>query len=113
MNANDKKATVLNKLSFQSETGVTDELNFNHFFIVNVQPDAVTIPLTHGFSRFNNLEFTPDGKQLIITADIDSLQHPDRSLESEIYVSNVDGSQLHMLIGREGTSYNSVVLSHD
>ena len=38
MNANDRKATVLNKLNFQSETDISADMNFNHFFIVNVQP---------------------------------------------------------------------------
>jgi dipeptidyl aminopeptidase/acylaminoacyl peptidase len=113
MNANDKKATVLNKLNFQSETDVSPEMNFNHFFIVNVQPDAIPVPVTHGFYRFNNLEFSPDDKQFIITGDIDSAEHPDRSQESEIFTSNSDGSRLRMLIGKEGLSYNSVVASHD
>jgi len=113
MNATDKKATVLNKLNFQSETDISGEMNFNHFFIVNAQPGSVPVPLTHGFNRFSNLQFMPDGKQFIITGDIDPLQHPDRSLESEIYISNTDGGQLRMLIGKEGMSYNSSVLSHD
>ena len=67
MNANDRKATVLNKLTFQSESDVSGEMNFNHFFIINVQPNAIPKPMTNGFYRFNNLEFTPDGKQIIIT----------------------------------------------
>jgi dipeptidyl aminopeptidase/acylaminoacyl peptidase len=112
-NQNDRKATILNKLSFQSETDISAEINFNHFFIINVLPNAVPAPVTHGFSRFSNLEFTPDGKQFIITGDIDSAQHPDRSLESEIYIANRDDGQMRMIIGKEGMSYNSVVLSHD
>jgi dipeptidyl aminopeptidase/acylaminoacyl peptidase len=113
VNASDKKATVLNKLNFQSETDVSADMNFNHFFLVNVQPDAKPVPVTHGFYRFSNLEFTPDAKQFIITGDIDSAQHPDRSLESEIFISNADGGQLRRLIGKEGISYNNSVLSHD
>src|SRR6185503_17343337 len=32
MNATDRKATVLNKLTFQSETDISADMNFNHFF---------------------------------------------------------------------------------
>src|SRR5258706_13246927 len=113
MNATDRKATVLNKLSFQSETDVSADMNFNHFFVINVQPNAIAKPVTNGFYRFGNLEFTPDGKQFIITGDMDTSQHPDRSLESEIFIGNSDGSSIRMLIGKEGISYNSAELSHD
>ena len=113
MNATDRKATVLNKLNFQSETDVSAEMNFNQFFIVNVQPNATPVAVTRGFYRYNNLQFTPDGKQFIITADIDSTEHPDRSLESEIFIANTDGSQLRMLLGKKDFSYNNPLLSHD
>jgi dipeptidyl aminopeptidase/acylaminoacyl peptidase len=113
MNASDRKATVLNKLNFQSETDVSADMSFNHFFIVDVQPNANPIPLTHGFYRFSNLEFTPDGRQSIITTDIDSSQHADRALESEIYVADADGSHMRKLIGKKGMSYGGAVLSHD
>jgi len=113
MNANDKKATVLNKLNFQSETDVSAEMNFNQFFVVNVQSNAIPVAVTRGFYRYNNLQFTPDGKQFIITADIDSTENPDRSLESEIFIVNADGGQLRMLLGKKDFSYNSALLSND
>ena len=113
LNSTDKKATVLNKLNFQSETDISTEMNFNHFFIVDAQVAAVPVPVSKGFYRFSNFEFLPDGKQFIVTADIDPAQHPDRSLESEIYMGNTTGSPLHMLIGKEGMFYNSAGLSND
>jgi dipeptidyl aminopeptidase/acylaminoacyl peptidase len=113
MNATDQKATVFNKLNFQSETNTSTDINFNHFFIVNVQPGSVPVAITNGFNRFGNLEFTPDGKQCIITGDIDPSQHPDRSLESEIFICNTDGSMFKMLVGNEGMSYGNASLSND
>ena len=80
---------------------------------MNVQPNATPVPVTRGFYRYNNLQFTPDGKQFIITADIDSTEHPDRSQESEIFVANIDGTNLKMLLGEKGISYNGALLSHD
>ena len=113
LNANDRKATVLNKLNFQNETDISSEMNFNHFFIVDAQPNALPVAITRGFYRYNNLQFTPDGKQFIFNGDIDSTEHPDRSQESEIFIANKDGSNLKMLLGKKGITYNGALLSND
>jgi len=110
-NANDKKAKVINKLNFQEESTTTSEISFNHFFITGTEPGAQPVALTHGFYRFNGIEFTPDGKQLIITGDMDDKQHPDRSLESEIFMADADGGNMRMVLGAEGKTYNSAKLS--
>ncbi len=110
-NANDKKAKVITKLNFQEESTTSSEISFNHFFIVTTEAGAQPVSVTHGFYRFNAAEFTPDSKQLIITGNIDSAQHPDRSLESEIFIASADGANLKLLLGEEGKSYNSAKLS--
>ena len=110
-NATDKKAKVITKLNFQEETTTSSEISFNHFFIVNTEPGAQPTAITHGFYRFNSADFTPDGKQLIVTGDIDSTQHPDRSLESEIFMVDASGKNLKKILGEEGRNYNSAKLS--
>jgi dipeptidyl aminopeptidase/acylaminoacyl peptidase len=110
-NVTDKKAKVIDKLNFQDETDATADISFNHFFVVNAQAGATPVEVTHGFYRFSGADFTPDGKQLIISGDVDSTQHPDRSLESEIFIANTDGSNFRRLLGEEGKSYNSAKLA--
>ncbi|HEX7844391.1 MAG TPA: S9 family peptidase, partial [Chitinophagaceae bacterium] len=110
-NVTDRKARVVNKLNFQDETDVNPDMSFNHFFITDVKQDAKPKSITKGFYRYNFAAFTPDGKQIILGADIDSLQHPDRSLESSIYIMNADGSGLQKLLGEEGKNYNSPTIS--
>jgi dipeptidyl aminopeptidase/acylaminoacyl peptidase len=110
-NVADKKAKVINKLSFQDETDASAEISFNHFFVVSPQVNATLHEVTHGFYRFNSAAFTPDGKQLIISGDIDSTEHPDRSLESEIFIANADGSNFRKLLGEAGKRYISPELS--
>jgi len=90
---------------------VNADMSFNHFFIINVDAADKPFELTGGFYRFNNADFTPDGKQVIFSGDIDSLQHPDRSLENEIFIINTDGSNLKKILGEEGVSYTSPRLS--
>ncbi len=110
-NATDKKAKVVNKLNFQDEMDVSADMSFNHFFVVNAQAGATPVEITHGFYRFQSAEFTPDGKQVIVSGDVDSTQHPDRSLENEIFLVNTDGTAWKQLLGEEGKSYNSPKIS--
>lgn len=110
-NVTDKKAKVVNKLNFQDETDVNADMSFNHFFITDAKPGAKVTPVTKGFYRYNFASYTPDGKQLILGGDIDSLQHPDRSLEGQIYIVNIDGSNLRKLLGGEGKNFNTPRIS--
>ncbi|HLK27753.1 MAG TPA: S9 family peptidase [Puia sp.] len=107
----DKKAKVITKLNLQDEPGVNPDMSFNHFFIQNVQGNDEPKEVTHGFYNFFNADFTPDGKKLIITASIDSAQHPDRVLESAIYIADADGNNLKLLLGEKGKVYNSPSIS--
>jgi dipeptidyl aminopeptidase/acylaminoacyl peptidase len=107
----DKKAKVLTKLNFQEETNVSSDLNFTHYFIIDAVAGAKPKPLTQSFYSFNTIDFTPDGKHLIISAGIDSVLHPDRALEDEIYIANADGSNLRLLLGRKGKSFSSAKVS--
>ncbi|MCW3115952.1 MAG: family peptidase [Chitinophagaceae bacterium] len=111
-NVTDKKAKVIDKLNFQDEMDISAEISFNHFFLIDARPDAKPVEITKGFYGFNKAVFTPDGKQLIICGDIDSVQHPDRSLETEIFIANTDGSNFHLLLGAGGKEYNSPEVSH-
>ena len=77
-NVADRKARVVNKLNFQDETDVNPDMSFNYFFITELKKDAKPKPITKGFYRFTSATFMPDGKQILLTGDIDSLQHPDR-----------------------------------
>lgn len=110
-NANDRKATVITKLNYLSETDINGDINFNHFFIVDAVADAKPISITKGFYRFNSAAFTPDGMQIIFSGEIDSTDHPDRSLEGEIFIANRNGSSLRKLLGEPGKNYNSPVVS--
>ncbi|TDD99915.1 S9 family peptidase [Flavobacterium sandaracinum] len=110
-NTTDKKAIVLNKLNFQSESNVSSDMNFNHFFEINVSKDATPRLLTNGFYNFNNADYTPNGKQIILSGDVDTAENQDRSLESELFIMDANGENFKMLLGEDGKRYNSASLS--
>ena len=107
----DKKARVLNKLNFQDEMNVSSETNFTQFYITDVKDSTKSKLITKGFYRYNNIDFSPDGKSLIISGYVDSLVSPDRALENEIFTANTDGSNLKLLLGKSNMNYNSAKLS--
>ncbi|HEX8326386.1 MAG TPA: S9 family peptidase [Hymenobacter sp.] len=108
----DKKAKVLTKLNFQDERDVSAEQTFTQFFLISAtESDAKPVALTHGFYRFNQVDFTPDGKHLLLSADIDSLQHPDRSLENEIFLADRTGRRPRLLLGQDNTAYTNPQVS--
>lgn len=105
-NVIDKKARVINKLNFQDELNISGDLSFTHFFITGLRPGDVPKPITHGFYSFAVADFTPDGKQLVLSGDVDSLQHPNRSLENEVFLVNADGSMLRKILGENEKTYS-------
>ena len=107
----DKKAKVVTKLNLQDETDVNPDMSFVHLFMMDAVPDAKPTPVTHGFFNFTAAEFTPDGRQLIVQANLDSSRHPDRVLEGQIYLVNTDGSNLRKLLADSGINYGSPRLS--
>lgn len=110
-NEADRKAIVLNKLDFQSEVNISSDLSFNHFFLTKASANAQPSLITKGFYSYASADFTPDGKRIIISGDIDSLESPDRSLENEIFIADVNGDNFKMLLGDSGKTYNSATVS--
>jgi hypothetical protein len=44
----------------------------------------------------------PNGKQIILSGDVDTSENQDRSLESEIFIMDADGGNFKMLLGENG-----------
>lgn len=102
----DRKAKVVDKLSFQDEMNVSTDMSFTQYFIVDAVPNAQPKQLTNGFYDYS-VNFIGDGSKLIISADIDSTEHPDRSLENEIYIADADGKNTRLLLGEKNKVFIS------
>jgi dipeptidyl aminopeptidase/acylaminoacyl peptidase len=110
-NATDKKAIVLDKLNFQNESNISSDINFNHFFEINLNKEATPVMITKGFYSFSSADYTPDGTQIIFSGDVDTSENQDRSLESEIFISDSDGSNFKMILGEKGKQYTNAKIS--
>ena len=96
----DRKAKVVNKLSFQDETNVSTDMSFTQYFITDAVTNSQPKALTSGFYSYN-VSFVGNGNKLIISTDLDSTEHPDRSLENEIYIADADGNNVRLLFGEK------------
>ncbi len=110
-NAEDKKARVFTKLNHLDEMDVNDGMSFTHYFIMDAKAGAKPVNITSGFHRFSTMDFTPDGKQLLITGNAEATAHPDRVLENGIYLANTDGSNLRKILGEKDKSFSSPRIS--
>jgi hypothetical protein len=54
-------------------------------FLILAPLKVQNLAYTKGFYSFTDAQYTRDGSQLIFSGDMDSIENPDRSLESEIY----------------------------
>ena len=108
----DKKAKVLDNLDFQDEREVAGEKSLAQLFVIDAtRPDAQPVPLSRGFYRYSQAEFTPDGQHLLLLAALDSLRHPDRALENAVYLADRDGRHPRRLLGADSTAYSLPTLS--
>lgn len=111
LNEKDKKAKVINKLIFQQENTTSNDISFNQLFIIDVKQSSKSTPLTSGFYSYTNPQFISNTGKVLIQADIDPNENPDRSQESEIYLLDIKTKQLQKILGRQGMNYSQATIS--
>lgn len=110
INEKDKKAKVMDKLQFQTETGLSSELRFTHIFIVDAKPGAKETAITKGFYSYSNPYFV-NNTTIAFNGNINENRHPDRVLESKIYTINTDVTNVTELLGAENVVFQLLAVS--
>ena len=108
----DKKAKVINRLTFQGEATTQPELNFSHIYTIEVKEGAKATPLTTGFRSYGGGAWLQDG-QIALQTGLDSLLHPDREQDNRIWVVNADGTNLKVILGEKGKTFSNLTWSPD
>lgn len=109
----DKKAKVFSRLNFQAESVTEPDMKFNLLFIIEANEGAKPVQISKSFWSFNNATWSADSKKIYAVCGLDSMQHPDRELNTEIVSVNLEGSGFRQLVGEKGISYNNPKLSSD
>jgi hypothetical protein len=72
-------------------------MNFNHFFEVNVKNNEEPKQSQRDFIAL--VPWLPDGKQIILSGDVDTTENADRS-QSELFIVDTNGDNFKMLLGK-------------
>jgi dipeptidyl aminopeptidase/acylaminoacyl peptidase len=106
----DKKAKVINKLNFQQEAVTSSDMFISHVFVVSATPGSKPKAITSGFYSYGAPLFI-DNRKLVIQANPDSTQMPDRSLGSELWMVDLDGKGLQPLAGEKDRRFSNASVS--
>ncbi|MFY7651759.1 MAG: prolyl oligopeptidase family serine peptidase [Chitinophagaceae bacterium] len=110
-NEKDKKAKVITKLNFQEEGTTSSEMYFNHFFKVAANGTTAPEQLTTGFYQYNQLQELPNKNSYVFAATLDSVMHPERVLNSKIFIYNHSNQQYTVLLGSDSLSFTNPQVS--
>lgn len=97
-NEADKKAKVLTKLDFQTETGTSADIHFSHLFVIEARAGAQPKAITRGYYSYGNPQFLGTDR-VVASKDIEGRLHPDRVQESRIVSIRIDdGAEEELII---------------
>lgn len=113
-NAEEFNPHVINRIAFQGEHALREEMQFAHLFVIDPD-DAETTPLqlTNGFSSHSSPAFLPDGQSIVYAATKSPVTHPDRLLEAGLWKVNIDGTDDQEILRLEGWTLRSPKPSQD
>lgn len=96
-NASENNPRVFTRLNIQGELALQASQSFSHLFVVQAELKTEAVQLTRGFQDFGGAEWSPDGKK-IISASVKYSAHPDRTLDSDLWILNSDGSDAKIFL---------------
>jgi len=107
-NADDFNPFVINRIAFQGEHGLREEMNFTHLFLHDPS-DAAAEPtrITSGFYDHNSPAFVPDGRGIVYAASKFDDAHPDRIHPTTIWAMELDGSNDRQVLAIDGYTLSS------
>jgi dipeptidyl aminopeptidase/acylaminoacyl peptidase len=103
---------IITRTNFQGELQLQQGINFSHLYVCPAEADAQATQLTEGMQSFYGADWSPDG-QSIVCSSVKYKNHPDRSIDGDIWILKADGSESQLLLDWEGYMVNSPIFSPD
>lgn len=104
-NETDRKAKVLTKLNFQTETSTAAEMRFSHIFMIDMDSRGTPKAISRGFYSYGNPLFI-DNNRIVANMRVEGKLHPDRVQESRIITLHTDGSGQEELLAQAGIGFS-------
>lgn len=112
-NAEEDNPRVINRLNFQGETSLQANPSFNHYFVMDAEPESEPQKITEGFYSYGGASWMPDGEKIVFNGNLTREQHPDRVQISKLYQLEVESGEREVLLERENHSLYSATPSPD
>ncbi|MBU1339913.1 MAG: S9 family peptidase, partial [Acidobacteria bacterium] len=103
---------VITRTNFQGERELQKGIGFPHLFVCPAEADARASQLTKGMQSFYGADWSPDG-QSIVCSSLKYENHPDRTIDGDIWILKADGSEARLLLDWDGHMVNSPIFSPD
>lgn len=112
-NEHDTNPAVLNRINFQGEFNLNPTRSYTHWYVMDNEPEAnpEAITLHTGYYSFAGGTWLHDGNGILVSANMDSGMHPDRTLEQDLYRFSISDGSYESIAGREHYQYTGPVVS--
>ncbi len=104
-NASKDAPAVITRLSFLAEQGLEPEMEFAELYLIDLENGNRATQLTRDYYSHGGAAFSPDGKQIVYVSKPVSKEHPDRVLQSVIWMMNADGTSARVIVQDEKYSF--------
>jgi dipeptidyl aminopeptidase/acylaminoacyl peptidase len=111
-NASKGDPNVITRTNFQAERQLQQGISFSHLFVCPAEADARATQLTEGMQSFYGADWSPDGHSLVCSS-VKYKNHPDRTIDGDIWMLKSDGSEAQLLLDWEGYMVYSPIFSPD
>lgn len=111
-NASQNNPRLFNRLNLQAERSLQTRISYSHLFVADAKPGAKEVQLTQGFQSFRGPDWSPDGTKIVCSSTKNE-KHPDRNLDSDLWILNADGSDPKPLLDWEHYRVMAPVFSPD
>ena len=111
-NASKGDPKVITRTNFQGELQLQQGISFLHLFVCPAEADAQATQLTKGMQSFYGADWSPDG-QSIVCSSVKYTNHPDRTIDGDIWILKADGSEAQLLLDWEGYMVYYPIFSPD
>ena len=114
LNQNEREGNprLLTRLNFQGELDLAPEYQTQHYFVADFSEEDPTIQMvTSGHYGFSGATWLLDNRQIIVSGYPDTAGHPDREMDRDLFLVDVENSRKRLLLDIGGYSLRSPMVS--
>ena len=106
---------LFTRLNLQGELALATEPRYRHFFVADMEAEGgpEVQMITRGYYGFSDAAWLPDSRQIVISGYPESMLHPDRIQDRDLYLIDIQEDKLQRILDIEGYRLSAPVLSPD